>query len=461
MSNSASVLENPIIINQKVVVTVLEPKSDDVGSAVPVSKELFLKIEERKLDNNEKEFRVEVSHPDDFLFLFGEGITRQKYQVLAEKWNVESEFEDFFKVLLSRIIKEADAGQSTQLKCVLSLDRTYCTFEFAKKQDFYIARMPMELTIVTGEALLQHLMNTIRHLRRSITSLSSYKSNYKELRESKNELLTQLERQTEELSSLKREIKHLQEENDELERKKMEAENDCQITSAELETLRDTNEDLMTRVEELEADKMKLNDEIDEFLRERDDWDLERHALEDDLKETTEEKVELESMIGDLKDQLQKSDHILQKYLKPDVVSFDASKLDELSKELKDKDEIIQQLTGVLSKSKEQLQKTGAELEATKLELAKSNNSLSTLQNMMMYRTSLSGQSPIVTRNAFPSNLNSTPGVITNRTNLMSTLSPIATTAGCLPRVPDTPLHSRKVPTPIFNKLRSTLNKDK
>uniref|UniRef100_A0A1I7X066 SAS-6_N domain-containing protein n=2 Tax=Heterorhabditis bacteriophora TaxID=37862 RepID=A0A1I7X066_HETBA len=88
--------------------------------------DINLSIFERCHGNNDKEFRIEISRPDEFEFLFAEGITRGKFQNLAKTWGLNVNFEDFPKRII-RLLKERGAPSfPVQLNCTLCQDYTIC-----------------------------------------------------------------------------------------------------------------------------------------------------------------------------------------------------------------------------------------------------------------------------------------------------------------------------------------------
>ncbi|VDK70608.1 unnamed protein product [Cylicostephanus goldi] len=109
-----------------VPVTLLQPSRSGpeyLSSLVDV----VLKLVERRYDSTEKEYRLEISRPDEFEFLYAESITRSKYQILAKSWNLNADFDDF-PVKIVRLLRERkNANSPVQVTCTLSQDSSLCT----------------------------------------------------------------------------------------------------------------------------------------------------------------------------------------------------------------------------------------------------------------------------------------------------------------------------------------------
>ncbi|VDO26012.1 unnamed protein product [Haemonchus placei] len=139
-----------------------------------------------------QEYRIEISRPDDFEFLYAEGITRTKYQTLAKTWNLNVDFDDF-PARIVRLLRERVGATSPQPSTILNF--RFCSSPKLAVVQSQCSKRPL-LTVVWYFQLERDerdsALSTIEHLK---DELADAEKKVRELEED----LDQCEEECEEL----------------------------------------------------------------------------------------------------------------------------------------------------------------------------------------------------------------------------------------------------------------------
>ncbi|KAJ1348116.1 hypothetical protein KIN20_003345 [Parelaphostrongylus tenuis] len=398
--------------------------------------EVLLKIVERRLDNGEREYRVELSRPDEFEFLYGEGITRTKYQSLAKTWNLNVDFDDFPARIVRLLRERSGASPPVQLTCTLSQDLSVCTFEMVHMIDMYTVRLPIDLKAVRDKELLCHIINNMRSLQKQMDVVNKQKK--------------QAEQQCEELKQIVDELREFRVKSEqktaELERKVLDAESriaeeklrreefeqDLQLERDERDSALNTIEHLKSELSEAEKKSRELEEELSQCEEECEDLGEKLRDAESLSSRLLSDKKSLIAALDKTKKDLGKANHVISKYLKGELRSENQRSIDEskneMAADLKVKESLIEDMTASLAdykKKVDDLTTKNQELQDTLqvMEAERARNA----RVLEMYRTqhrsavSSVGTSPIYS--TFPSPL------------LNSQTSPLL---GCVPATPST-----------------------
>uniref|UniRef100_A0A0K0DHT0 SAS-6_N domain-containing protein n=1 Tax=Angiostrongylus cantonensis TaxID=6313 RepID=A0A0K0DHT0_ANGCA len=315
--------------------------------------EVVLKIVERRLDNGEREYRVEISRPDEFEFLYGEGITRTKYQNLAKTWNLNVDFDDFPARIVRLLRERSGASSPVQLTCTLSQDLSVCTFEMVHIIDMYTVRMPIDLKAVRDKELLCHVINNMRSLQKQMEMVSKQKKH--------------VERECEELKQIIDELREFRVKSEqktaELEHKVLDAERriaeetlrreefeqDLQLERDERDSALNTIEHLKNDLSEAEKKARELEEELIQCEEECEDLVEKLRDSERSSYRLQNDKESLTVALDKAKKDLGKANHVIFKYLKGEFRSqsqrsLDESK-DEMAADLKMKESLIEDMT--------------------------------------------------------------------------------------------------------------------
>lgn len=384
-------------------VTLLQPNRNGpeyTSSVVEVS----LKIGERRLDNGEKEYRIEISRPDEFEFLFAEGITRTKYQELAKTWNLNVDFDDFPSRIV-RLLRERTGGSSTlQLTCTLNQDLTVCIFEMVHMIDMYTVRMPVELKAVRDKDLLCHVMNNMRSLQKELNVVKKEK---KQLEKERDELKVVADefvdfrvKSEERITTLEQRLKNAEKRAADETLRREEFEQDLQLERDERDSALNAIESLKEELSASEKKTHELEEELDQCEEECEDLGEKLRESDQLCSRLRADKEGLVIALDKAKKDLAKANHVISKYLKselrsPSDRSLDESK-NEMAADLKMKESLIDDMTASIAEHKkknEELTRENNELREAlqSLEVERTRNA----RVIEMYRNQHRGVSPL------------------------------------------------------------------
>ncbi|KJH52253.1 hypothetical protein DICVIV_01581 [Dictyocaulus viviparus] len=356
-------------------VTLLQPNKSGPEYTSSVV-EIMLKIVERRLDNGEKEYRVEISRPDDFEFLYGDGITRTKYQNLAKAWNLNVDFDDF-PARIVRLLKERSGiSFPVQLTCTLSQDLSVCTFEMVHIIDMYTVRMPIELKAVRDKELLCHVINNMRSLQKQVDIIKKQKEHAEHEREELKQIVEELqefrvtsEQSTAELRQMLQDAKNRAAEET---LRREEFEQDLQLERDERDSALNTIEQLKKQLSEAEKKARELEEELGQCEEECDELVDKLRDSESLSCRLKNDKEDLIVALDKLKKDLKKANHVIFKYLKGEFSGLNQRSLEEskheMAADLKMKESLIDDMTVTLSgykKKLDDLTKKNSELQDT------------------------------------------------------------------------------------------------
>nr|CDJ86566.1 Protein SAS-6 [Haemonchus contortus] len=256
-------------------VTLLQPNKNGPEYMSTVA-DVSLKIVERRLDSGEKEYRIEISRPDDFEFLYAEGITRTKYQTLAKTWNLNVDFDDFPARIVRLLRERVGATSPVQLTCTLSQDLSICTFEMIHIIDMYTVRMPIELRAVRDKDLLCHIINNMRSLQKQLCKLNKERKDVEKERDELNCMVDDLKefrlKADQRIAELEQRVKDAEKRAADETLRREEFEQDLQLERDErdsalstIEHLKDELADAEKKVRELEEDLDQCEEECEEL----------------------------------------------------------------------------------------------------------------------------------------------------------------------------------------------------
>ncbi|EYC14374.1 hypothetical protein Y032_0040g171 [Ancylostoma ceylanicum] len=343
-------------------VTLLQPNRNGpeyISSVVDV----VLKLIERRFEGNEKEYRVEISRPDEFEFLYAEGITRIKYQSLAKTWNLNVDFDDF-PARIVRLLRERKGTTSpVQLTCTLSQDLSVCTFEVVHLIDMYTVRMPIELKAVRGKDLLCHVTNNMRALQAQASTLKTEKKKLEqdceELRHVVEELREFRVKAELENSQLEQRLKEAEKRLADEKLKREEFEQDLQLERDERDSALNTIENLKEDLAEAEKKARDLEEELDQCEEECEDLNSRLQDSEAVISRLRCDKENLATSLDKTKKDLAKANHVIAKYLKGEMRGASERSLDErkneMAADLKMKESLIDEMTASIADYKKKV----------------------------------------------------------------------------------------------------------
>ncbi|KAL6738435.1 hypothetical protein Aduo_011982 [Ancylostoma duodenale] len=343
-------------------VTLLQPNRNGpeyISSVV----EVVLKLMERRFEGNEKEYRVELSRPDEFEFLYAEGITRTKYQSLAKTWSLNVDFDDF-PARIVRLLRERKGTTSpVQLTCTLSQDLSVCTFEVVHLIDMYTVRMPIELKAVRGKDLLCHVTNNMRALQAHVSTLKMEKKKVEqdceELRHTVDELREFRVKVELENSQLEQRAKEAEKRLADEKLKREEFEQDLQLERDERDSALNTIENLKEDLAEAEKKARDLEEELDQCEEECEDLSSRLQDSDAVISRLRCDKENLAASLDKTKKDLAKANHVIAKYLKGEMRSASDRSLDErkneMAADLKMKESLIDEMTASIADYKKKV----------------------------------------------------------------------------------------------------------
>ncbi|XGW27261.1 hypothetical protein V3C99_007680, partial [Haemonchus contortus] len=356
-------------------VTLLQPNKNGPEYMSTVA-DVSLKIVERRLDSGEKEYRIEISRPDDFEFLYAEGITRTKYQTLAKTWNLNVDFDDFPARIVRLLRERVGATSPVQLTCTLSQDLTICTFEMIHIIDMYTVRMPIELRAVRDKDLLCHIINNMRSLQKQLCKLNKERKNVEMERDELKCMVDDLKefrlKADQRMAELEQRVKDAEKRAADETLRREEFEQDLQLERDErdsalstIEHLKDELADAEKKVRELEEDLDQCEEECEELEGKLRDSEVQCCRLRGD-------KEKLALALDKTKKDLSKANHVISKYLKGDIRSPSERSLDErkdeMAADLKMKEALIDEMTASIAdykKTIDDLSRENKELQET------------------------------------------------------------------------------------------------
>ncbi|KAK5983562.1 hypothetical protein GCK32_012548, partial [Trichostrongylus colubriformis] len=356
-------------------VTLLQPNKNGPEYMSTVA-EVALKIAERRLDNGEKEYRMEISRPDDFEFLYAEGITRAKYQTLAKTWNLNVDFDDFPARIVRLLRERTGSASPVQLTCTLSQDLSICTFEVVHVIDMYTVRMPIELRAVRDKDLLCHIINNMRSLQKQLCKVKTEKkqveSERDELKCMVNDLKEFRSKAEQRMAELEQRLKDAEKRAADETLRREEFEQDLQLERDERDSALGTIEHLKDELAEAEKKARELEEELDQCEEECEELEEKLRDSELSCSRLRGDKEKLVIALDKAKKDLSKANHVISKYLKgelrsPSDRSLDERK-DELAADLKVKESLIDEMTASIAdykKKVDDLTKENKELQET------------------------------------------------------------------------------------------------
>uniref|UniRef100_A0A1I7UA10 SAS-6_N domain-containing protein n=1 Tax=Caenorhabditis tropicalis TaxID=1561998 RepID=A0A1I7UA10_9PELO len=368
-------------------------------------------LEQRSETTGEKELKFEISRSDDFEFLFAEILNNEKYQTLAREHDLIVDFDTFPKVIIQHLLcknivknseedGETDArkkpgyhsiidhGKPTEINIILDSDRSFCSFELYSKTPISKGRIfSMKLSAVRGDHLISHLLKICSS---QAAKLSGYHKTSDEL-EALRTKCGELEKENRRLGEMK---ERCEEETERI----RELEDELELVKEERETIRVLADERQDEVAEMQAEVDSAKRELELCEEER---DIVAKMLNEEQNKNDYNQKEIARLRADnvaIRRNLEKADKVLKRNdAQQNQQSLDVRKLRELEADLKEKDSMVDSLTGTIGMLRK-------ELEEEKLKLAEVMDSFERLktenegvkERLLMYRNQRFSPAPTV-----------------------------------------------------------------
>ncbi|CAJ0574765.1 unnamed protein product, partial [Mesorhabditis spiculigera] len=140
---------------------------------------LNLRIGERRLANIDNEVRIEIYRPDDYRFLFADGITRNTFTQLRERCNISTDFDNFARNIVELIKDRETATPPLQINCVLDAATDSCSLELVSKLTLQTSKISIGLKRVVSEELNNHLIEALHKMKELTEKNQQLESEYR------------------------------------------------------------------------------------------------------------------------------------------------------------------------------------------------------------------------------------------------------------------------------------------
>ncbi|CAJ0931480.1 unnamed protein product, partial [Mesorhabditis belari] len=323
-----------------------------ITNGLGIINHVHLRVGERRLPNNDTEVRIEVSRPDDYRFVFANGITRESFAILRDRCNISTDFQSFAKRIVQLIKDRESSTPPLRIDCVIDTKDDTCSLELVSQLPVHISKIDITLRRVVGEELNYHL----------IDALSRIKEKHRVQFEQERKERKEFEIETKAVADC--ESKRLREEIERLKEKVSSLETDCRIEADEKETANGALEDIRKDLNDADQEIMELNEEQKFLLEEHDRVLKENERLKKDLKEALHDREIAEAKAEQQRNRaeengrkLRESNRILKKTLEAvDEEGDENERIEDLVRDNTRKAEAIQTLTNELKKLTETYQ---------------------------------------------------------------------------------------------------------
>ncbi|EFO84135.1 hypothetical protein CRE_07133 [Caenorhabditis remanei] len=397
------------LFDQTLSASLLQPINSDHDYKAYKTKVQLKILEQRSESGGEKELKFELSRADDFEFLFAETLNNEKYQVLAREHDLTVDFDTFPKVIIQHLLCKnivnnldddggvdarkkpgyhsiIDHGRPTEINIILEKEKSQCVFEIFSKTPISKGKIfAMTLWAVRGDHLISHLLKICSFQSAKLSTFNKTSDELEVLRkkcedlESENGKLEESLKEFEELSDRIRDLE------DELALEKEEKGNVVALAEEKDLRISQLEEDVDSMNRELDDNQEEL-DIVGKMLREE-QGKVDQLQKRNSLHQKEIGKLRAENSL--LQRNFEKADGLLKKNdLQQNQQSLDIRKLRELEADLKEKDSMVENLTGTIGLLRK-------ELEDEKLKLKEVMDSFERLkvenegvkERLSMYRT--------------------------------------------------------------------------